>query len=118
MLVSPVTFCKTCLDHLHIDVLTVQQEHLTESPSVPVSSIGFHIDGLVQYQGSKVLCRLLGEGLSIPVFAGRGLRGINTYQSDGELHIPVLHDEGVTIYDPINLVLTCSGKGWEKEGKD
>ena len=56
--------------------------------------------------------------MSIPVFAGRGLRGINTYQSDGELHIPVLHDEGVTIYDPINLVLTCSGKGWEKEGYD
>ena len=50
-----VDLSKTGFDHFEVDIFAVQQEDLTKGASVPVSSIGLHIDGLVQHQTGKVL---------------------------------------------------------------
>ena len=57
-----VDLWNTSLNHLQIDILAVQQERFTESPSIPVSTVRFHIDDLVQDETGEELGRLLPNG--------------------------------------------------------
>ena len=65
-----------------------------------------------------MLGSLSGEGLPCPMLAGRCLGSIDPDHPDREVHAPVLYDEGVTVYDPEDLVLTSDRDGREQEGKD
>jgi len=100
-------FGKTGLDHFDVDILAVQQKDLTEGPSVPISSIRFHVDDLAQNKSGKVLGRLPGKRLSIPPVGTRGYWSINSDQYDGDLDAPMRNDEGMPVDYARDLVLAA-----------